>query len=192
MRYPGFTLAELLIAMAILGVIATFAIPKVLNAQQSSKWNASGKEAAATISGAFTAYKLNGSLNAGTLATDLTPYINYASVQTALIDHVTGYGSFDCTLAGYACLKMHNGGTLQASNDYFGSANATNSIQFLFDPDGAYSGGTTGPGKSVMFVLYYNGRLTTADLVEGDTLYTKGVALDISTFDTPADWFSWD
>ena len=34
-RFPvGFTLAELLVAIGILGVIATFTIPKVLQAQQ--------------------------------------------------------------------------------------------------------------------------------------------------------------
>lgn len=44
----GFTLAELLIALAILGVIAAFSIPKVLSAQQNQTYNAIAKEAAAT------------------------------------------------------------------------------------------------------------------------------------------------
>ena len=37
MHRTGFTLAELLIALLILGVIATFTIPKILNNQQSSQ-----------------------------------------------------------------------------------------------------------------------------------------------------------
>lgn len=37
----GFTLAELLISLAILGVIATFTIPKILSSQQNGSLNAS-------------------------------------------------------------------------------------------------------------------------------------------------------
>ncbi|MBL8031855.1 MAG: prepilin-type N-terminal cleavage/methylation domain-containing protein [Candidatus Doudnabacteria bacterium] len=49
MRVKGFTLAELLIALVILGVIATFTIPKVLYANQNTKYNAIAKEAMGTI-----------------------------------------------------------------------------------------------------------------------------------------------
>lgn len=49
-RYPGFTLAELLISLAILGIIATFTIPKLLMNQRVSAYNASAKESAASIS----------------------------------------------------------------------------------------------------------------------------------------------
>lgn len=46
---PGFTLAELLIALGISGVIATFAIPKILAAQTNGKYKAVAKEAAGTM-----------------------------------------------------------------------------------------------------------------------------------------------
>lgn len=46
----GFTLAELLIALAILGIIAVFAIPKALTVQQDSRKKAILKEAIATMS----------------------------------------------------------------------------------------------------------------------------------------------
>lgn len=45
----GFTLAELLIALGILGVIAAFAIPKVLSSQQDSKRKAIFRETIASI-----------------------------------------------------------------------------------------------------------------------------------------------
>ncbi|MGE0200649.1 MAG: type II secretion system protein [Candidatus Melainabacteria bacterium] len=45
----GFTLAELLIALAILGVIATYAVPKILTAQSDSKKQAICKETLAAI-----------------------------------------------------------------------------------------------------------------------------------------------
>ena len=45
----GFTLSELLIALGILGVIATFTIPKILNSQANSQKTAVFKEAIATV-----------------------------------------------------------------------------------------------------------------------------------------------
>lgn len=48
--YKGFTLAELLIALAILGVIATFTIPKILQAQQNQKKQAILKETISIVS----------------------------------------------------------------------------------------------------------------------------------------------
>src|ERR1051325_8786269 len=47
----AFTLAELLIALAILGVIATFTIPKVLQAMQDNQRKAVFKEVIASLSG---------------------------------------------------------------------------------------------------------------------------------------------
>jgi prepilin-type N-terminal cleavage/methylation domain-containing protein len=53
----GYTLAELLIALGILGVIAVFVIPKLLAIRSNQSYNSSAKEAAATISGAYQVYK---------------------------------------------------------------------------------------------------------------------------------------
>ena len=39
-QQPGFTLAELLIALVTLGVIATFTIPKILDSSSDSKLDA--------------------------------------------------------------------------------------------------------------------------------------------------------
>jgi prepilin-type N-terminal cleavage/methylation domain-containing protein len=48
-RSCGFTLSELLIAVAILGFIATFTIPKVLSSTSNAKMHTAGKEAVATL-----------------------------------------------------------------------------------------------------------------------------------------------
>src|SRR5687768_5229337 len=106
----GFTLAELLIALAILGVIATFTIPKVLQSQSDGKYKAVAKEAAATISAAYDAYKLKTTPTAATRSDDLTPFMNYVKVDsTTWSDDVPGAGAWQC---GGNCLLLHNGAIL--------------------------------------------------------------------------------
>lgn len=51
--YKAFTLAELLIALAILGVIATFAIPKILQGQQDAQRKAVFRETIASLYSVF-------------------------------------------------------------------------------------------------------------------------------------------
>lgn len=105
----AFTLAELLIALAILGVIATFTIPKILQTQQDNRFKALGKEAAATISGAFQAYQQQNQLNSGLKPGDLTPYMNYVSLDSVTVgrmDDIQTNGTLDCT-NGQPCWGWH-------------------------------------------------------------------------------------
>ena len=53
----GFTLSELLVSLAVLGLIAAFAIPKVLTSVGNSSFVANAKEAISTISNAFDSKK---------------------------------------------------------------------------------------------------------------------------------------
>lgn len=150
--HKGFTLAELLIALAILGVIATFTIPKILTAQQNGQNTAIAKEAASMINSAFTTYSLQNTLTTGTTGGALTQYMNYVSVDTT---NAYNFGTA-CSNASLACLKLHNGAVLEYSTaQRFDSTASTGSIEFAVDPDGA---GTQTP---IMFVQFYNGRLTT-------------------------------
>jgi prepilin-type N-terminal cleavage/methylation domain-containing protein len=71
----GFTLAELLIALALLGIIASFTIPKVLESSTNAKYKAMAKEAAGMISGAYQNLKLANGLSANTTTCDLTQYM---------------------------------------------------------------------------------------------------------------------
>ncbi len=62
----GFTLAELLIALAILGLIATFAIPKLLASQQDTKRRAIMQEAISALSAATANIVAEGSYGGAT------------------------------------------------------------------------------------------------------------------------------
>ena len=191
-KKAGFTLAELLIALAILGVIATFTIPKVLQSQQSSQYSSEAKEVAGMLSGAFQAYQqANGSVVNAT-AGNLTPYMNYVSYTTsATMDYYYTGTTEDCSLgASYGCLRLHNGGILLAACT-IPNASTTNAFSFDFDPDGKITDGTTnGPGKSVQFWLYEDGRLTTRSSLRTGSYCGSGTYASVSTADPP--WFSWN
>jgi prepilin-type N-terminal cleavage/methylation domain-containing protein len=157
----GFTLAELLIALAILGVIATFTIPKIINSQQNGSYNAIAKEVAAMLAGSYQQYVSNNTLSASVGINDLTQYMNYISTDTiSSIDDVPGYGSKSCA-APNKCLKLHSGAMIQyQTTETYAGTSVNNAVNILLDPDGIYSGTTNGSGKAVRLFLNYNGKVT--------------------------------
>jgi len=194
MKQKAFTLAELLLALVILGVIATFTIPKVLTAQSSSQFNAAGKEAIGMVSGSFTTYTQSNPVTTATGPLNLTPFMNYVRVDTSsTIDSLPGLGSVSCASAGRRCLKLHNGGTLRITdNNSFCSVNGNQYIFYVFDPDSKYSGSTNGPGKSIQIHVFTNGRINiSAEIVAGEDTCLGGVPQGW-TADPYADWFSWN
>lgn len=187
-RVGGFTLAELLIALAILGLIATFTIPKVLQSSQDSTYKSIAKEVAAMLSEGYQVYKSKNG-NSYMLNTDLTPYLNYVSLYTSSqVD-----SSEDCSnTADIGCLKLHNGGILiyYAGDSFCQNPNA--GMWFEFDPDGK------GDGKyqEVQFWLYINGKVRTSATKDTNTATgwlgapTCGGVSGTPGTDPP--WFSWN
>jgi prepilin-type N-terminal cleavage/methylation domain-containing protein len=189
-RFRGFTLAELLIALGILGVIATFTIPKILSAQQNNRYNAAAKEAAATISAAYKLYTLDNGLSSTAGFGNMTQYINYVSVDTSrTIDSKQTNSSITCSSGG-PCIILHNGGAIRYISSNFAGAADTNALEIYFDPNGTYGGTTDGPDKAVDFFLYYNGRIATrGTLLPNTTASGTSFPTPSPTLDPP--WFSW-
>ena len=188
----GFTLAELLISLAILGVIATFTIPKIMAGQQNSQYNAEAHDTIGMISQAFQMAQRDGLINANTTQGALTPYMNYVRFETTgSIDHNYGFGSINCVSGSFiGCLSLHNGGRLLVDNSSFGGTSATNALSFYFDPDGKVTDGTTnGPGKSIIFQIYYNGQVVTNGT--RDKVYCANWGCGGVVLGTDAPWFSW-
>jgi type II secretory pathway pseudopilin PulG len=120
--FKATSLTELLVALLILGQIAAFTIPKVLNAQRNNKLNAITKEAMATISEAYMLYKMNNQVNPTSFNFfALYPYINYVAEDTSTpIDSGFGGGTWGCSI-GFRCVRLANGAIMNSYNsDRFG------------------------------------------------------------------------
>lgn len=158
----GFTIAELLIALLILGEIATFTIPKIIYAQQTQRFNAVIKEDLATVSQAIQLITLNGQLSSSMTSGALTQYMNYLALDTSSqIDDAYGYAGSQTCSATQPCAKMANGSYIMFANCTFGGTSQTNNVVEMFmDPDGRVTsgGGATTDGKSVRAFIYYSGR----------------------------------
>ena len=187
----GFTLAELLICLAILGVIATFTIPKIITNQQNSAYKAAALETAATISSAYQNYKLTNPVTSSFGMQTLTPFINYISVDTSSpMDDRYGALNWNCSSTA-PCLRLHNGGVLRYfTGATFGGTAATNAVFFHFDPDGVYGGTTNGPGKAVPIFLYYNGAITDEGNLSAGTTASNG-SYPATPGNVPP-WFTWN
>jgi prepilin-type N-terminal cleavage/methylation domain-containing protein len=195
--FKGFSLAEILMTLAIMGLLAAFTVPKLVQpSTNNAAFNAKANDAAVMIMTAYQAMKAEGNVTTNTISWDLTPYMNYVStdISTSVDDWHTG-NTWGCD-SNFKCLKLHNGGILVFDRLAFGGTATTNGIAFQFDPDGKVTDGTTnGPGKSVTFYLYYDGAIRTpATGRSGGEGYNPGwgpYALESNNPSVVPPWFSW-
>jgi type II secretory pathway pseudopilin PulG len=185
---PAFTLAELLICIAILGEIATFTIPKVLTAQQSNSWKAAAKETAGTLSAAFQQFKFQSSLSASTTPGNLTQFLNYVKVDTtSSINHVDG-STVACT-ATTPCIRLHSGSLLYYDfTDNFGGTATTNYIYFIYDPDGINNSTV----HSIAFDIYYDGHVVDSSNRRSGAQTTWNGSPQSWGPDAASTWFNWN
>ena len=183
--YSAFTLAELLIALLILGVIATFTIPKVLNSQAETKRNAVAKETYATVFAVGKQLKDESKWSSSTTFADFTPYLNYVAVITTIsttVDYVyscPSTGTLTCS-GGFPCLRLHNGALVR----YSASATVASGTAFLVvDADGvSQSGNADSLGLSL-----HDGLPRFIKMNEDDNYWVVG--LGCANQSPP--WFKW-
>jgi prepilin-type N-terminal cleavage/methylation domain-containing protein len=162
----GFTLSELLVSLAVLGLIAAFAIPKVLTAVGESSSRAIGREAFSMISEAYQALRAqqNGNVSRATTAQNLIDQMNYASALT------TGNGASTTN-----SIVLQNGAQIAyVPLDNFDTAAVRGVIGFTVDPDGDAATSVSGP---VTVYLGSDGRIWAAD-----EAYTAGTGTTASPF----------
>ncbi len=185
--FRGFTLAELLISLALLGVIGTFVIPKILTSSQNAQYNTTAHEAASVIAAGFSQYKLQNQLTSSTKFGDLTPYLNYVKIDSSgtLINHATDTTSTAACDNANPCLILHNGGRLRYESCTFGGTTEPYAVRLMFDPDGIYVSGF----QSIGFILYPTGRLASYGKMLNPTTTCGSSFGPVASWD-PA-WFSW-
>ena len=155
----GFTLSELLVSLAVLGLIAAFAIPKVLTAVGESSARAIGNEMVGMISEAYQAERAanNGNISRGTTSQMLVDRMNYSTVITTTANGAT------------TGVQMQNGAQLgYAAADTFADG-AIGVMGFWIDPDGAGAASTP-----VTVYLGGDGRIFPALSVYGAGTGTAG------------------
>jgi len=191
MQKKGFTLAELLICITILGEIAAFAIPKIIYSQQNSRFNAVVKEDLATVAQAYQMLQLNGTVTQNTSAKDLITYINYTKYDTSSsIDDAYGYAGINPCDGTNPCTRLTNGSIIKFNACTFSATTPdTNVLEVYIDPDGALTAGgaATSDGKSVRGFIYYSGRIATWGTIRNGSTSS---CLSWSTYQDPP-YLSW-
>ena len=210
-REQGFTLAEVLIAVALLGVVAAFSIPKVMQVISDNQQNAIAKETMAMISNAYQLYKKdnNGTVPITTMPEDLLPYMNTLGDYTGLEDDAPPAGNlslnyaggnpyvynttfpWDCSLTAVCrCIRLTNGAILTMNRPRaifaFNGNSSQHAIAFAVDTDGKAGE----PGSALGVALFYNGKLNTlGDLTTG-TIMNGVIVGPGNAFGDPT-WFQW-
>jgi prepilin-type N-terminal cleavage/methylation domain-containing protein len=200
----GFTLAEVLIALALLGVVATFSIPKIMQAQTNNHYNAVAKEAMATVRTSFMLLKEQGRLVPGVtkMSDIMKESLNATQEVGTQFDHQQNSVITVLSCSGLTtCYRLATGAIISTATDHYYQPEThdpvdNEAVHFLVDPDGRLtsSGDPLGPGKSLPVVIYPNGLMRTKDnLLPNSTLYY--VNNTTQTFNSAPqnmpNWFQW-
>lgn len=192
----GFTLSELLVALTLLGIIASFTIPKVLGTAQQNDYKYRVQMAASMIVGAYTRYRQDNTVTINTKPSDLIPYMNYARLDTSgtvLDDHYTLSGTASTCINASPCVLLHNGARIRFYDpESFGQLAPDYAIIFQVDPDGQLTDNTTNNnGKLTELYLYAtNGRIATRGEITDQTYTSFTGRSPVPAYVSP--WFSWN
>jgi prepilin-type N-terminal cleavage/methylation domain-containing protein len=188
--FRAFSLAELLIALAILSVIAVFTVPKVLNSQNDNQNKAAIKAVMANVSAAYVKYKFDNTPSASTGIASLTPYMNYVKISSSASMSIddwpngpyTGGAPWSC--GSLPCIVFPNGAILMYNpSDTLGGTGTTNAMPFHIDVDGK-----TSSTKSVWMFLFYDGKIKSGGTLTGPTGWNNDNTNPNAGYDPS--WFS--
>ncbi len=168
----GFTLSELLVGLGIIGLIAAFAIPKVLNASSAALANAKVHKAAQAVANGLEKWTEQNGRSGETTPANIMNMVQHNGLITdgRLVDWVpNGDMDFTCSPSSVSeyvgtCYQMPDGAVLyfigSATWDTFGG-NADNTLYFGVDPDGITTDDDTQSNTSAAtaFFISSNGRL---------------------------------
>lgn len=179
----GFTLAELLISLAILGVIATFTIPKVLNSQQSAERIAVFKETIAALNEAMYMGLLEGAIDDDTIGSYFQDHLNVVKIcdSNAQTQGCWDPGSDPGGQATAPGIVLHNGAVVAGLDDW---SNGSGADTIILDWNGLESPNEHGKDQIILRAFLddtsTNNRIGTVRVNES---YSESVDLWLEIFD---------
>jgi prepilin-type N-terminal cleavage/methylation domain-containing protein len=188
----AFTLSELLVSLAVLGLIAAFAIPKILNAVTERTARTAAIEAGSTLGAALVSFYADKQLLATTSETsvDILTKVNYAREVTGVTLTAgpgQGVGS-TCDGTTIHCVAMHTGTIIATKvGDQLKSMTPgrRGTVVYLIDPDG------TGPNDPVQYIFSRDSKLyTKAHAAMWASTYDLGNGDDLDVLNDDPLWYS--
>jgi len=169
----AFTMAELVVGLGLLGLIASMMIPNVMQMQQNNGVaKVQLQTAVQRTSLAFQQYKLDYDPQLTLGLTNLAPYLTQSTLVSTsqTINNWGSNATLTCNSASTLCYTMGDGSTLATHPSYrFGKGNelvlTDRCLPFYVDVDSKYSnGGSTSDlnSRSALFFLMYTGRVLPA------------------------------
>ena len=155
----GFTLAEVLIALALLGIIAAFTIPKILQNSGNNAYNSQAKEYMGMLSTAYVSDLLNNKLTSTTTLTQfIDAHLNVTRDTSSLTDVAASIGSTvpvgNCAQPPRWCYRLSNGAIMTAAIDEkYNNTDPSAAWGVVIDLDGKPSGAVSSPGDVFIFFL---------------------------------------
>lgn len=176
-RLKGFTLAELLISLLILGEIATFTIPKILSAQQNGSKKAIIKETVATLNNVLYLGVQLGEISDTNPDSYILGKINAVKLclNNVVADACASQPLPHPAFSAYKGAVLHNGALITVSNNGY----MVGYEEVLIDWNGASAPNTINDDQFVMLIIYNNpsigqsGRLKNHPDWTSDTVWSE-------------------
>jgi len=180
----GFNLTELLIGLGVLGLIAAFAVPKVLNASSGAVANAKVHKAAQAVANGVQKWTEQNGQSDFTTPVNIMTFVQHNGritnrsrmdwLPTSGQDYTCG-ASTAPTGTNANCYRMPDGaviyflGNIGGGNYNTFGGNGDNGLYFGVDPDGITTTDTSNSSPSVAtaFIVYGNGRLRERGRLKG-------------------------
>jgi len=153
----GFSLAEALVSITLLGVLATILMPMLYNNVGNDKLYHASIEGIAEIALAYSKYQKQNMPDANTTATAILLNMNYVRlINNGVMSVQLNGNDYACNNV-TPCYLLHNGALVMFDADerFGGTGFNTNALHFILDPD------ADGPNNGISLLMYFNGSFST-------------------------------